>query len=31
MAWLPCLTVTVGRVATSGNDFFLCIAELPNA
>ena len=31
MAWLPCLTVTVGNAATSGNDFLRCIAELPTA
>ena len=31
MAWLPCLTVTVGNVATSGNDFLRCIAEFPTA
>jgi len=30
MAWLPCFTVTVGRAATSGSDFFRCIAEVPS-
>ena len=30
VAALPCFTVTAGRHATSGSDFFLCIAELPS-